>query len=120
MQKCIFVGYPIGYKGWQFYNPVTKKFIISEQAMFDEHQFTGLSSKHPNPSFTLLPLTEPSDSNLASFVPELEGDNDILPPTQILPPEPIAPLPALLIPPVDQPAPPPPPASSPSPPPQEH
>ncbi|KJA21718.1 hypothetical protein HYPSUDRAFT_202640 [Hypholoma sublateritium FD-334 SS-4] len=21
MEKCIFVGYPSGYKGWQFYNP---------------------------------------------------------------------------------------------------
>jgi len=30
MQKCVFVGYPVGYKGCQFYNSVTKKFIISE------------------------------------------------------------------------------------------
>ena len=126
MQKCVFVGYPVGYKGWQFYNPVTKKFIISERAVFDERHFPGLSSKHPNPSFTLLPLTEPSDSDFASFVPELGGDDDTPPPTQIPLPEPIAPLPAHSapppIPPVDQPAPLPPPAPSPSPspPPQEH
>ncbi len=42
-KKCIFVGYPSGYKGWQFYNPVTKKFIISERAIFDERSFPGLS-----------------------------------------------------------------------------
>jgi len=24
-KKCIFVGYPAGYKGWEFYNPVTRK-----------------------------------------------------------------------------------------------
>ncbi len=41
MEKCIFVGYPSGYKGWQFYNPVTKKFIISERAIFDERSFAG-------------------------------------------------------------------------------
>ena len=29
MQKCIFIGYPAGYKGWKFYNPSTKKVIIS-------------------------------------------------------------------------------------------
>jgi len=33
MEKC---GYPKGYKSWGFYNPETKKIIISEQADFDE------------------------------------------------------------------------------------
>jgi hypothetical protein len=32
MEKCIFVGYLSGYKGWKIYNPTTKKYIISEQA----------------------------------------------------------------------------------------
>ena len=35
MEKCIFIGYPDGYKGWKFYNP-TEKVIISERADFDE------------------------------------------------------------------------------------
>ena len=30
MEKCIFIGYPQGYKAWKFYNPETKKVIISE------------------------------------------------------------------------------------------
>ena len=47
MEKCIFVGYPSGYKGWQFYNPVTKKFIISERAIFDKRSFPGLSRTSP-------------------------------------------------------------------------
>jgi hypothetical protein len=42
MEKCIFVGYPSGYKGWQFYNPVSRKLIISERAIFDERSFPGL------------------------------------------------------------------------------
>ena len=36
MEKCIFIGYPSGYKGWKFYNPETEKVIISERADFDE------------------------------------------------------------------------------------
>ena len=35
MEKCVFIGYPQGYKGWKFYNPTTKKTIISERADFD-------------------------------------------------------------------------------------
>jgi hypothetical protein len=39
MEKCVFIGYPQGYKGWKFYNPVTKKVVISERADFDERYF---------------------------------------------------------------------------------
>jgi hypothetical protein len=42
MEKCVFIGYPAGYKGWLFYNPTTKKTIISERAEFDERYFPGL------------------------------------------------------------------------------
>lgn len=42
MKKCIFLGYPLVYKGWRFYNPVTKKFIICERADFDERFYPGL------------------------------------------------------------------------------
>ena len=60
MDKCIFIGYPDGYKGWKFYNPQTKKVIISERADFDE-RFTydgaPLQTKDhyvPDPSYTEL------------------------------------------------------------------
>jgi hypothetical protein len=43
MEKCVFLGYPSGYKGWLFYNPNTQKYIISKQAEFDERVFPGLS-----------------------------------------------------------------------------
>src|SRR6185369_1893658 len=36
MEKCIFIGYPDGIKGWKFYNPTTHKVVISERADFDE------------------------------------------------------------------------------------
>jgi hypothetical protein len=56
MEKCVFIGYPEGYKGWKFYNPVTKKVIISERADFDE-RYTywgkvikgGLENTDPEP-----------------------------------------------------------------------
>jgi hypothetical protein len=45
MEKCIFVGYPEGYKAWRFYNPQSRKFTICERAEFDETCFPGLSMK---------------------------------------------------------------------------
>ena len=45
MEKCIFMGYPDGYKGWKFYNPITKKVIISERADFDEWYTYGTISE---------------------------------------------------------------------------
>jgi hypothetical protein len=35
IQQCIFLGYPPYYAGWKFYNPVTRKIVISEHAEFD-------------------------------------------------------------------------------------
>ena len=43
MEKCVFMGYPSGYKGWNFYNPTTQKYFISEGAEFDKRVFAGLS-----------------------------------------------------------------------------
>ena len=42
MEKCVFIGYPDGYKGWMFYNFTTKQTVISECAEFDERYFPGL------------------------------------------------------------------------------
>ena len=69
IEKCIFVGYPAGYKGWTFYNPTTKKTIISEQAEFDERYFPGLKQT---------PLTpEPFEPLSAiAFNPVLDSGGD--------------------------------------------
>ena len=58
MEKCIFIGYPEGYKGWMFYNPTTKRTIISERAEFDERYFPGLKqdSLTPEPFEPLPPI----------------------------------------------------------------
>src|ERR1700749_2959425 len=59
MQKAIFVGYPAQYKGWEFYNPFTKKLVLSDRADFDERVFPGLATRLPDP-----PLFPPSFTNL--------------------------------------------------------
>jgi hypothetical protein len=68
MEKCVFIGYPQGYKGWKFYNPVTKKVVISERADFDEcylmlrtHSAPHLPPPHPDTLFEtpLAPCTLP-------------------------------------------------------------
>jgi hypothetical protein len=50
MEKCVFIGYPQGYKGWKFYNPTTKKTVISERADLDERYFP-LSKRPTSASF---------------------------------------------------------------------
>ena len=108
MEKCIFVGYPSGYKGWQFYNPVTKKFIISERAIFDERSFPGLSRTSP------VDLTVVGGHMNVPDALDSVGDNTFIPPTETAPIEPeIAP--QHLHVPVDVPAPLQPPAANPAP-----
>ena len=46
-EKCVFIGYPDGYKGWKFYNLTTKHTIISERTDFNEH--TPISSPISTP-----------------------------------------------------------------------
>ena len=63
---CMAIGYPQGYKGWKFYDPLTKQVLISECADFDEHFF--MLQKH---SASLLPPTHPQ-SLLESPPPPLQ------------------------------------------------
>jgi hypothetical protein len=72
MEKCIFIGYPPDYKGWKFYNPVTKKSVISERAQFDERYFLGIKESVPTIVSTSLlehPPTHTSLSQQPSSVP---------------------------------------------------
>ena len=63
MEKCVFIGYPQGYKGWKFYNPLTKQVFISEHADFDECFF--MHQRHSAPQ---LPPPRP-ESHLESPSP---------------------------------------------------
>ena len=67
MEKAIFIGYPAGYKGWKFYNPSTKKALISERAIFDERYFPGLKNWSNIPSFRSHPSVSPSAPSKSSL-----------------------------------------------------
>jgi hypothetical protein len=84
MEKCLFFGYPSGYKGWQFYNLVTRKFIISERAIFNERSFPGLKRMS---SVDLMPVGTP-----VTFPDILDsrGDDNFVPEPEIAPIEPDA------------------------------
>ena len=67
MEKCIFLGYPPDYAGWKFYNPVTRKIVISERAEFDEWYFPALKQKVELPILPVVgspPLDPVLDSEL--------------------------------------------------------
>ena len=49
MENCVFLGYPDGYKGWKFYNPISKRTLISERGDFDERYFP-MSKRLSSPS----------------------------------------------------------------------
>ncbi|CAA7270788.1 unnamed protein product [Cyclocybe aegerita] len=119
MEKCVFLGYPSGYKGWTFFNPTTKKIIISERAEFDERYFPGLSTG-PVAKVDLTPpgqLPLPQMANL----PDLPDEPPVIipsgsspPPSQPPSPQPSPPPPS----PPNSPSPSPPQSSSPPPPPE--
>ena len=96
MEKCVFIGYPEGYKGWMFYNPTTKRTVISERAEFDERYFPGLKRTPLTPE----PFERRPDT-LYTPAPDLGGDNepDTNPtqdnnvPLPEIAPEPLEPLP---------------------------
>ena len=82
-EKCVFIGYPTGYKGWLFYNPTTYQTCISEQAEFDERYFPCLSGSKQGsvPSFAFsAPPTTPTPSLLGPPPLSDEGGDDDLPP----------------------------------------
>jgi len=70
--KCVFIGYPPGYKGWKFYNPTTKRTIIFERADFDECPVNTSSTKHP----AVVNHQQLNPPNAPYAPPELTGDVD--------------------------------------------
>ena len=53
-QKCIFVGYPKGVKGYKLFNPVTRKMLVSRDVIFVENVFDHSVEKNEEPD-ELLP-----------------------------------------------------------------
>lgn len=69
-RKCAFVGYPEDYKAWKFWDPATRKIIISRDAIFDENSF--LYAPKIAPSFGCLvpaPMPAPVAPPVAAAAP---------------------------------------------------
>ena len=48
-EHCIFLGYPLDYRGWKCYNPLTKEVVISRDVVFVELELPGAG-----PAYALL------------------------------------------------------------------
>ena len=83
MEKAIFVGYPPQYKGWEFYNPATKKFILSDRADFDERFCPGTAGYIPDQQpIPLLPIhTPPSVTPNDFHIPDVPDQVGVDQPT---------------------------------------
>src|ERR1700742_2781979 len=77
MLPAVFIGYPDGYKGWKFWDPVSKRTIISERAEFNEFCFP-LSKQPP-----IAPPAEPVSSHSRPL--PLEAGGDVSPAAPIVP-----------------------------------
>src|SRR6201994_2821508 len=79
IQRCIFIGYPTGYAAWKFYNPVTKKVVISERAEFDERHFPALKQKVNLPVLPVVasPAISPIPDAQLDDVDDLEGVQEL-------------------------------------------
>lgn len=73
--KSIFIGYPLGKKGWRVYNMETGAISVSHDVVFNESQFpydSTANSSSPSPSLTLLddvPNSAPDETDLLSSLP---------------------------------------------------
>ncbi|CAK5267338.1 unnamed protein product [Mycena citricolor] len=79
VQKCIFVGYPAGYKGWLFFNPETRKLVIAERAVFDERYFPGSTPQAMRSCPAAPPssmLVDPPCAPAPVYVPDDDGDDE--------------------------------------------
>src|SRR5258706_12492900 len=85
MQKCVFIGYPAGYKGWKCWDMVSKRTIITERADFDERYFPARKDAHPVPTAT--PESVPAPGGRVN---DVELDTDSTPTHSV---DPIAPAP---------------------------
>ena len=64
--KCVFVGYSETQKGYKLYHPITRKYIVSKDVVFDEKQFFYKPPTRDNSLNTPLLQTHHSDQNKKS------------------------------------------------------
>jgi len=96
--QCILIGYPKDYKAWKFWDPQTRREIISDSAVFCESIFPFRKSSLSDTNQTPAPSTPRDNSfiqptpDVFHFVPLL--NNVPLVPPVPAPPPPLSPVPA--------------------------
>ncbi|PAV20599.1 hypothetical protein PNOK_0322600 [Pyrrhoderma noxium] len=75
---CVFIGYPSDFKGWRFFNPDTRKEVISNSAVFDERAHSECSKTNidlhvPGLTESVDPVGESSELHLPELpvIPEI-------------------------------------------------
>jgi hypothetical protein len=130
--QCVLIGYPLDYKGWKFWDPLGRKEVISDSAIFCESVFpfrkaslsglgpsSGSSPLPPPPVASSLPpfellspdppvMTLPSDPSAAApTVPPIPAPRLVvrlrIPPAVLPPPSPLVTAPSPVAPLVDLP-----------------
>jgi len=76
-QKCIFLGYPLDYKGWKCWDPVTGEVFISHDVRFVETEMPGVELDLPSPRYELMSGEQPGSVG--------ESAGDVLAPVQSVP-----------------------------------
>jgi len=92
-KECVFIGYPEDHKAWRFYDPITRKVIISRDVVWDENKFLYPpkigAQQPPVPTAAQPPIPAP----LLRFLDEDDIDAplpDHAPVDPVAPAEPIA------------------------------
>ena len=86
-EKCFFIGYPAQYKGWLFYNRVSRKTRVCNVADFDERSLPGSSEPSTSPLPTSIPpasspsqvVVEDDDQTSHDSRSQVGADDDLAP-----------------------------------------
>lgn len=75
-EKCIFIGYPLGKKGWRLYNLKTREFLVSRDVLFYETEFPYVekqnkeNNEHPGPTFMHWPEAPENEEAISRDSPK--------------------------------------------------
>jgi len=80
-RKCVFLGYPVDYKGWKHWDPATNEVLISHDVCFVEMEMPGAELGLLGPHYEPLQGVQPgSVGETAGNVPALSVSSPSVPP----------------------------------------
>jgi len=81
-QKCIFLGYPLDYKGWKCWDPVTSEVFISRDVRFVETEMPGAELGLSGPRYEPLLRVQPGSVGEPGNVPAPASSSSSVPPVE--------------------------------------